>query len=371
MFCLCRTPTSSYSIHAVVLDYVDPDSECDFALPPSAQYRIVANALRKMGMLPKFKLIHFPDDQEPRILDGAVWWTGNKFLFSGTKFEAWELDFESCQLQNRSLAVQACQGGYPAKCPMLSTHSEEPMMKIESTSIGNFYDGSAFDGKRMAREWVAGLSVVHHLSTAAILQCLKFPKSRQGKLKLTSKRKDRFMVWWPGPKPINLEYWLRDLYRIKQMPAVTQCELHQVLPHLTGFYRVAITDRHLYIDDQSNVPYEYSAELGNGSASFRNGSRRKRIRLQLPRYLRLSFDVDGSVRTLEQESHEGRMFSLPLDVQNVQKEVGVLRSHAHDYEEEVWNESLRNVTFNSSILPGIVHDSEANSASLLRLCREE
>lgn len=98
---------------------------------------------------------------------------------------------DRCSQQNDTIEACCLRNGYPAVCPVLSCHSEKPVLKLQPTSICTFYKGGRIDGKKYAKEWDAGLTAIHYLSTKAALGALR----SQRKMKpLTFSPEDSFFL---------------------------------------------------------------------------------------------------------------------------------------------------------------------------------
>ncbi|CDF35544.1 unnamed protein product [Chondrus crispus] len=160
---------------------------------------------------------------------------------------------DSCSKQDDTITACCLQNRSPTVCPVLSCHSEKPILKLKPTSIYSFYKDDRFDGRKHAKEWVAALTVVHHLSTKATLSALRNP--RKLKPLAFSAEEDFFLIWWPRPKPRSLKHFLLELHFASKMSTEVQFKFLQILPHHTGFYRCAMYRNELYFDDESDVPY--------------------------------------------------------------------------------------------------------------------
>lgn len=364
MFSLAKKTNSISTdrIPVVVLDYKDLRTVEYFKMPPALTFRQYLQE-RKMGVLPEFKMIHFPDSGPPCVLDGSLRYQEN-YKFQVSQAEVWDLDFSSCAPLNESLSSLVETHGFPDKSPVLSNHSESPIVKIQASSVGQFINGETFDGKKMAREWVAALTILHHLSTAATLYALRYPKYKPAKCSFSEQWKDHFMLWWPGAKPVDIYEWLCGLYTATSMDPKDKLYLNTTSPHMAGFYKCVVSKKGIFLDDQSNISYDYEVSEKKAEV-LTKVTDRERFTMCIPWLVEIHVDENrkASFRT---EHIYTDMFILPCN-NVVSSQVGVVRSYTEAHNHEVWKNSVRSEKCDEELLKGFQCEANLNRDSLYSL----
>lgn len=332
MFCFARK--AEFKVASVLLDYRDPGSDENFWLPPAAKCKSQFVQIRSYGVFAECKLVYFPAEGPPSVLNGSVKCKGVGIAFQVTREEVWDLDFETFRPQQTLLLQKGMQSGLPSLLPFLSRDGVSPPIVWEKGSCNDFLFSSSVDGYKLAQEWVACLTLLHAKSTEALVSITRNASAPVLKYCVAEnlRMSTVFMGWWPGPRPVNLQVWLEKLSHVSEMSQHAQASLRQFSPRHSGFYRCVLDEvskrRQLSVDDESEVPYPVFEEDVNYAGRFSAKSHCGEVILVFPELIDVEIDESsGLVRSLQTSPALHPIFMLPYDPEGIMRQIGPVRSN--------------------------------------------
>lgn len=264
MFCLAKVCEDMPAVPSIILDYEEYDEQFIDGAPPGLRLESVLKITS--GSLPIMTLVHFDDNGIPETHSGTLHYSNEDFfLIQENGKPSIKVDINACQLQNNQVQANYEDAHDPSYFLELSNHSQKPIMRRQSSSIGALESKhDDFNGLKFAKEWMGHLCVLHHLTTKAIFEKCRNPDKKyimhDASLPANS---DELFLWWPTPLPWNLCEFLKFLVNVDSKMDGDVLNLYDYLPCHSGFFSCILSQSKMYLNGE-NFKHLSLMHISNG-----------------------------------------------------------------------------------------------------------
>lgn len=247
MFATASISSKNISAKVVLIYDTDPESPSAFpddcSLPDSVRLRRDLDRYR-LGSLPQVTIIGpCTPTKPPAVLTGRLGMKDGELILKSTA-GTWKIDVGSWDTENRNMRKVTTTPGKLTKGLVVGGKNNRDTKVVSVDLSGKCHPESRLS---VCREWIAGLALRHHTTTAHLIlhlvctnQRASETRSCDGTEENTSDISSMFWLWFPSPKPRNLRSWLKFLWA-RTVSKEEYEEIRNILhPIQAGFYKTAI-----------------------------------------------------------------------------------------------------------------------------------